>query len=311
MQPAATQRATASTCLNVNGDFPLRMFFGHHKCATGWINGVLREVCYHMGLRFQIAHRPVDFEEEGSLRAFAQQRQADFLSYTNADAHYLDDLSFYRAFHVVRDPRDVLVSAYYSHLYSHGTKNWPELEAHRAELQQLSKEEGLFREMVFSRPEFEEMAKWDYDQDQVLEMKMEELTANPEKAFLEIVRFLDMLEGEEPTGAHRLMHAALMKTNRLNQKGRRFMPAGLPMFPVPRHRMHRIPASNVRALVEKKSFSKLAGGRRRGQENVKSHYRKGTPGDWENHLNEEHRQRFKDEFGDLLIRLGYESDHAW
>ena len=297
--------------LNANGDFPLRVFFGHHKSATGWIDGVLREICFHMGLNFQIAHRPVDFDAAGSLSAFVQQRRIDFLAYTNADYNHVADLPFYRGFHVVRDPRDVLVSAYYSHLYSHGTKNWPELEAHRAELQQLSKEEGLFCEMAFSRPEFEEMATWDYEQERVLELKMEALTAKPVEGFLEIVGFLEMLDEAKPAGVRKAARSALMKMNRLNQKGRRFMPANLPMFPVPRRRIRSITSSDVRALVEKKSFSKLAGGRQRGQENVESHYRKGTPGDWVNHLNDAHRRRFKDEFGDLLIKLGYESDDAW
>lgn len=311
MHTAVAKRATPTTSLNVNGDFPLRMFFGHHKSATGWIDGILREICFHMGLNFRIAHRPVDFQAEGSLGAFAQQRRTDFLAYTNANAAYVEDLSFYRGFHVVRDPRDVLVSAYYSHLYSHGTKNWPELEAHRAELQQLSKEDGLMREMEFSRPEFEEMMTWNYEQERVLELKMEELTAEPIEGFLRIMAFLEMLDEAEPTGAQKTTRSALMKMNRLNQKGRRFMPGRLPLFPVPRLRLPRIAPADVRALVEKKNFSRLAGGRRRGQENVKSHYRKGTPGDWANHLNDAHRQCFKREFGDLLIQLGYETDGDW
>ena len=311
MQPAAAKRATPAATLNINGDFALRMFFGHHKSATGWIDGILREICFHMGLSFQIVHRPVDFDQEGTLRAFVRQWGVDFLAYTNADFTHVADLPFHRGFHVVRDPRDVLVSAYYSHLYSHGTKNWPELEAHRAELRQLSKEEGLFCEMEFSRPEFDELMRWNYEQERVLELKMEELTSEPVGGFLQIMGFLEMLDEGSPTGIRKSVRSALMKMNRLNRKGRRFMPADLPMFPVPRRRMCSIAASDVRALVQKKSFSKLAGGRRQGQENVKSHYRKGTPGDWVNHLNDAHRRRFKSEFGDLLIKLGYESDDAW
>lgn len=291
--------------------FPLRAFFGHHKCATGFIDGILREICYHMGLTFKIAHGPFNFEEEGSLPAFVDRWNVDVLAYTNADLRHAGDLDLYRGFHVVRDPRDVLVSGYFSHRNSHSTKNWPELEAHRDALRACSKEEGLLLEMEFSRPFFEDMMRWDYDQPNVLEIKMEELTAAPTRHFVKIMAFLEMLSPDEPQGVTSFVQDVTMRMNRLNQKGRRFMPGQMPMFPVPRRRLHRISESGVARIVDMRSFKKLSGGRKKGQENVNSHYRKGVPGDWINHLSPVHVQRFKADYGDLLIRLGYESDTDW
>lgn len=89
------------------------------------------------------------------------------------------------------------------------------------------------------------------------------------------------------------------------------MPGNLPMFPVPRRRLPGIPESAITAVLERKSFARLAGGRKKGQEDVNSHYRKGTPGDWKNHFSPEHIRHFKDQFGDLLIKLGYESSPDW
>ena len=266
-----------------------------------------------MGVHFKIAHRPFDFQREGSLRGFVQQHEVDFLAYTNANRDYVTDLPFYRGFHVVRDPRDVIVSAYFSHLYSHGTKNWPELEAHRRELQGLSKEDGLLCEMEFSRQEFEEMYAWDYEQEHVLELKMEELTAQPVEGFLQVAQFLDILDARAAArnDVQRFARSLTLKANRLNQKGRRFMPGNLPMFPVPRRRLLSIPRPNLRTILRKENFARLSGGRRRGQENVKSHYRKGTPGDWKNHFNEEHIAYVKRHYNDLLIKLGYETDPDW
>ena len=53
------------------------------------------------------------------------------------------------------------------------------------------------------------------------------------------------------------------------------------------------------------------GGRRRGDEDPGSHYRKGAPGDWIHHFTAEHRQYFKKRYNDVLLKLGYERDANW
>ncbi len=40
-------------------------------------------------------------------------------------------------------------------------------------------------------------------------------------------------------------------------------------------------------------------------------FRSGKTGEWRKHFNAEHKQLFKEVAGDLLIQLGYESDHDW
>jgi sulfotransferase 6B1 len=40
-------------------------------------------------------------------------------------------------------------------------------------------------------------------------------------------------------------------------------------------------------------------------------FRSGRTGEWKKHFNEEHKRLFKDAAGDLLIRLGYETDNDW
>ena len=64
-------------------------------------------------------------------------------------------------------------------------------------------------------------------------------------------------------------------------------------------------------ILNRLSFERLAGGRKQGEENRASHYRKGQPGDWVNHFTPKVRQLFKDRYGELLVRLGYESDTSW
>jgi hypothetical protein len=63
-------------------------------------------------------------------------------------------------------------------------------------------------------------------------------------------------------------------------------------------------------LLERSSFRFYAG-RERGQEDRKRFYRKGVAGDWKNHFTADDKELFKEIAGDLLIRLGYESDLSW
>src|SRR5215203_1829910 len=67
----------------------------------------------------------------------------------------------------------------------------------------------------------------------------------------------------------------------------------------------------VRQAVGSASFEKLSRGRERGQEDTSSFYRKGIAGDWKNYFTARDRQVYKEEAGELLIRLGYERDLDW
>ena len=61
----------------------------------------------------------------------------------------------------------------------------------------------------------------------------------------------------------------------------------------------------VAACVHGGSFEKLAGGRRRGEEDPASFFRKGSVGDWRAHFDADATARFQRTGGDLLEDLGY------
>jgi hypothetical protein len=67
----------------------------------------------------------------------------------------------------------------------------------------------------------------------------------------------------------------------------------------------------VEHCVSSASFEKLSRGRERGQEDPSSFYRKGVAGDWKYLFDERDRQVYKEEAGELLIRLGYEKNDGW
>lgn len=290
--------------------FPLRAYFGHHKCATGWTGGILREICLHMGLNFKIVNQTRNFAEDKSLQAHVDRHAVDFLSYANAKIAHTKTLSFHRGVHIVRDPRDLLVSAYFSHKKTHDTSEWPELIEHRNKLQQVPKEEGLFLEMEFSRPFFEDMYNWDYKQGDVLELRMEDVTAEPIEHFLAISDFLEILDPRSLSGAEQFLYSLISRSNRLNHKGRHFVPPSLSFLPSPKKRLHSLPVDSIRRIVERRTFERLTG-RKKGEENRDSHLRKGVPGDWKNHLSDALVGTFKHMYNDLVLKLGYESGPDW
>jgi len=307
---ATTLRTPSLSRSSPSSSFPLRAYFGHHKCASGWTVGMMREFCLHMAVHFKVVNRRSDFASAPSLGDFVADQGIDFLAYANADIKAVRSLPLHRGFHVVRDPRDIVVSAYFSHKKSHHTDDWPELIDHRARLQRLSVSEGLLLELDFIRPFFEHMLTWDYEQENVLELRMEDMTANPLPSFLEIMEFLELIDVPASSRVSRLAHRIVTTSNRLNHRGRRFMPGQLPLFPTPTYQLHSLSSSTVERIVQDRTFERLTG-RKRGQEKTSNHLRKGVPGDWKNHFEDTHIQAFKKKYNDLLLKLDYEDTPDW
>jgi hypothetical protein len=68
--------------------------------------------------------------------------------------------------------------------------------------------------------------------------------------------------------------------------------------------------SRLKDVIAANSFEARAG-RKRGEEDVRSHFRKGIAGDWQNYFTDKIKAEFKERFGDILISTGYEKDHHW
>jgi hypothetical protein len=67
----------------------------------------------------------------------------------------------------------------------------------------------------------------------------------------------------------------------------------------------------VGECVNAASFENWTNGRKRGEEDPSSFFRKGVAGDWRNVFTEEDKRVFKEVAGDLLIELDYERDYSW
>ncbi len=214
----------------------------------------------------------------------------------NSSLSGLDDLPEFKGFHLIRDPRDICVSGYYSHLNSHGLDGFDRLGPHREALKKCSKEEGLFLEFEFSKLWLDHMKNWDYENENIIEIKMEELFKDPYSQWSSILIFLGFqIKDSNDSGF------VLGKINHLAKK----------MGVNELIKMESISKGFLVKLIEKYSFKSLSKGRGKGEEDKQSHYRKGTEGDWVNHFSEEHKNVFKELYGDLLIKLGYEKDQDW
>ncbi|MGA8688873.1 MAG: hypothetical protein WB662_02920 [Methyloceanibacter sp.] len=257
---------------------------------------MLQRVCNELSWNY------VEMNISGS--EYVRRNKVDMLSYQDPDMEIVRTLEDFVGFHIIRDPRDIVVSAYFSHLHSHATDNWPELSAYRAELQKLSKDDGLLLEMEFLRREFKQLYEWDYAQENVLELKMEDVVANPYDQIVRALLFIDAAAQNTPLKS-RLLAAIASGIRDLGYLYR------IPSLFVPNYVLPKLPVEFLLGYIYENRFSEMAKGRARGIEDACSHYRKGVAGDWVNHFKPQHKEYFKKNYNDVLLKLGYESTSDW
>lgn len=286
-------------------------YFGHHKCGSTMILKVVEKVCRYLGLAHRHFHSPKMWGYGSNhllLDAAARDQGLDFVSYSGADPLLLGAQRRFRAFHVVRDPRDIVVSSYFSHRYSHFVEGWPELAEFRKVLEKLPKDEGLLANMKFTETLpvdgwptdlFRTLRDWDYASPNVLELRFEDVIANPYQSFLDIFDFLKLIDRSDTFALSSLLDISMYQVRTRHPR--------VPAFRNPAE----IPGSVLLSFVYENRFSKLSEGRKKGEEDVKSHYRKGQSGDWKNHFTEAHKAFFKERYNDVLVALGYENDDRW
>ncbi|HSJ09657.1 MAG TPA: sulfotransferase domain-containing protein [Longimicrobiales bacterium] len=172
----------------------------------------------------------------------------------------------YRAFYVSRDPRDILVSWYYSARFSHLADNdmtRPLVQA-RVALEGLSEADGLRYAVDYMERmgRFASMRSWTNapEQDPSVRLVRFEDLVGPD-AFVTMAGLFDFLD-------------------------------------------IRMPESELRSLLDAYSFERLSG-RKRGTENPRSHLRSGSAGGWRKRFDEPLTSYFREVTGDLVERMGY------
>jgi len=172
----------------------------------------------------------------------------------------------YKAFYIARDPRDLIISNYFSLKYSHDPYH-PYILKMRKKLNSLSEDDGITKIInSFTKGTKITLEGW-------FKQKSENV---------KLIKFEDFFGPKQLTIFSELLeHCDINLTN-----------------------------NEIDMLLDKYSFQKISG-RKQGTEDIKHHYRKGTPGDWRNHFTNEHKNIFKDLSGSLLVTCGYEKDNNW
>lgn len=272
-------------------------YFGHHKCASTSTEALCFDLCNKLG--YFPVYKKTAFNP--NLSEYLKKGK-NFIISINSSYENIDRNHNFKGFHIIRDPRDICVSAYFSHLHSHKLEGFDGLAGHRKKLKKLDFNEGLLLDIEYTSFWLNHIKDWNYQDDRILEIKLEEIIASPHKTWLQIFSWLVVIDfRKQNDNRSHGKEAILFKLNhyfRIVGWPNVFLKKGL----------------NEKTLLEisdKYSFKALSKGREVGQENIKSHYRKGQAGDWRNYFNEEHKTCFKDRYGDLLIQLGYEKDSNW
>lgn len=266
-----------------------------------WWNRIFSNSCRKLGLKFQAVYDERGFESD--LPGYISANKIDFLSHGNADIEHLVGLNDFLGIHIVRDPRDIAVSAYFSHLHSHSVKQWSELEDYRNKLRGMSKEDGLKTEIRNRAKEFHQIESWNYSSPNILEIRFEDLAHASYETVLSTFSHFGLIDESDVRWTSRAKELTLDIVDKVTGEYARSLSRKL--------RGGQLSGAEILSIAWRHRFQSLAGGRKQGEEDVKSHFRKGRPGDWVNHFSEEHKRLFKELYPDLLVKLGYETSSGW
>lgn len=186
-------------------------YFGHHKSGSTFIKSVLRAATLEAGMRMQTeflsTRLPLGYEKDAAQAArIAQTYQriatnpAVVLFHGNADRAVVETLARQgplRGFHVIRDPRDLMVSGYFWHISDRSADANPWNIERRARLRAApNREAGLLQEVALSACYFDAMAEWDYTRPDIREMRFETMIADPLPFLHEAFTFVGLPTGE-------------------------------------------------------------------------------------------------------------------
>jgi len=184
---------------------------------------------------------------------------------------------------------------------------WPELRAHRQQLQAVDEEEGLLLELDFRAQQFADLAAWRYDDPRILEWRMEQMVTDPESHYRQLLDFWGYAVRSDPGRGERLL--ALLRP--LVNRGVATIERRCATGPVCYWPGAAVSPARLTAALHKHSFRRKAGGRQPGMPGAGHHYRLGIGGSWRRHFTPRVRRRFRERHGDLLQQLGYAEGSDW
>jgi len=236
----------------------------HHKTGTVWMNRIFRRIAKALGVRFAAVRASIGLSPESAIvPSILFNDHSNFVK-----CGWLLEDPRCRIFHVIRDPRDVILSA--AHYHRTAGESW--LHKRKSAFRGLSYQEQLnglpddqsrylFEMRNSAGRVITDMRQWRYGMPNTIECKYEDLIIDIElELFDKVLRHLGLLS-DDPETCY-----AIVRNNSL--------------------------------------FGEL------GKKEVR-HVHSGQARQWQRLFNSELAVEFLALFGDVLIRLGYESDDSW
>lgn len=151
-----------------------RVFAGHPKASLVRNQYVFGEFCRLLGLK------AVWPKQVQSIKAFLEKHDhVDFIFYKSAWYGAIDVRV--EGVHLFRDPRDMLISGYFSSMYSHPAEDHLNLAKHRARILELPKEAGLLAQIDYMMWIFDDMRDWNFNDARFYNMRFEDMYASEEQ----------------------------------------------------------------------------------------------------------------------------------
>jgi hypothetical protein len=164
---------------------PMIYFHSHHKCASRWAIKYLREVsnlnCF-------------DFSQDDKTDN-VKKSTATLTFFGNSDYRLAVDQKLWGT-HFVRNPLNIIVSSYFSHLNTHPDTGWGELTTHRRILKSIGFEEGLYLTVTFlersdiglgTSGTLFALRNWDYEDPRFKTIRVEDFVLEPSRWLKEAI----------------------------------------------------------------------------------------------------------------------------
>lgn len=245
-----------------------------HKAGSQWIRGILEDKIIYKYTKL----KPINIYDNGTrshiyskINGLESGLEYEVKNKKIITPIYIDYNTFvkklnksqkFKCFFVKRDPRDLVVSHYFSKKYSHVMSG--NISEFRKKLNNLSIENGLIMLIDFLERDgtFDALRSWEKNSSNNIKIvKFENLSgSNGIKYFDDLFEFLNI---------------------------------GLPH-------------SDLKKILNKYNFENMSKGRNKGEENKRSHYRKGVHGDFVNYFNDKVIEHFYNVTGTLVEDLGYQ-----
>ena len=153
----------------------------YHKVGTVWFGRILMDVASHYQMRFRSSLK------KANIKKLEQSRNAGV--FLDIGTHVqLEKIRPYVGSHMIRDPRDMVISAYHYHKWT--KENWANIPrqqygglSYREYLNTLDRDDGLLEEINNSAGWIRHMAEWRFDDPRILELKYEDVLANERESF--------------------------------------------------------------------------------------------------------------------------------